>query len=100
MKTVTPTELRKNLSRHLRFVRLGEEIIIVSRGEPLARILPIPTSTSDEERRLVAAGVLKLPEEEVKDWNKFWDEFFAMPGPNLSQEEAIKAVLEEREESW
>jgi prevent-host-death family protein len=100
MKTVNITALRKNLNAHLRLVRLGEEIIVVSRGVPVARISPIPTSISDEERRLVAAGVLKLPEEEVKDWIKFWDEFFAKPGPNLSQEEAIKAVLEEREESW
>jgi prevent-host-death family protein len=97
MKTVSLTDLRRYLSDHLRFVRSGEEIVIVSRGMPLARILPIPTSTSEEERRLVAAGVLRLPEKEVKDWNKFWDEFFALPGPNLSQEEAMKAVLEERE---
>jgi len=53
---------------------------------------------TEEERQLVASGLLKLPEKEVKDWNKFWDESLALPGPNLSQEEAIKAVLEEREE--
>ncbi len=100
MKTVTPTELRRHLSSYLGFVRSGEEIVVVSRGVPVARILPIPTSISEEERRQVAAGILKLPEEEVEDWNKFWDEFFAKPGPNLSQEEAIKAVLNEREESW
>jgi prevent-host-death family protein len=100
MKIVSPTELRKHLSRHLRFVRCGEEIVIVSRGEPVARILPISTSISEQERRLVAAGILKLPEKPVKSWKKFWDKFFAMPGANLRQEEATKAVLEEREESW
>jgi hypothetical protein len=55
---------------------------------------------TDEERQLVASGAMKLPEEETSDWDKFWDEFFAKTGPNLSQEEAIKAVLDEREESW
>ena len=98
MKTVSLTNLRRHLSDHLRFVRSGEEIVIVSRGEPVARILPIPTSISEGERRLVAAGILKLPKKEVKKRKKFWDEFFAKPGPNLSQEDAMKAVLEEREE--
>jgi prevent-host-death family protein len=100
MKPVNLTELRTHLSAYLRLVRSGEEIVVVSRGEPVARILPIPTSISEEERQLVAAGVLKLPEKEVKNWKKFWDDFFARPGANLSQEEAIKAVLDEREESW
>ncbi|HZL66747.1 MAG TPA: hypothetical protein VFC29_05380 [Candidatus Limnocylindrales bacterium] len=55
---------------------------------------------TEEERLLVVSGAMKMPEEETSDWDKFWDEFFAKPGPNLSQEEAIKAVLDEREESW
>lgn len=99
MKTVTPTELRRHLSRHLRFVRSGEELVIVSGGEPLARILPIPESISDHERKLVAAGILRLPKKPVKNRKKFWDKFFAMPGPNLSQQESVRAILEEREES-
>jgi len=99
MKTVTPNELRKHLSDHLRFVRSGEEVVIVSRGEPIARILPIPADISEEERRLVAGGILKLPEKPVKNRKKFWDNFFAMPGPNLGARRALRAVLEEREES-
>lgn len=99
MKTITPTDLKNHLARHLRFVRSGEEIIIVSRGEPLARILPIPASTSREERELVAAGVLKLPVNPIKNSKKFWNKFFAMPAPNLSRKEALTAILEEREES-
>ncbi len=99
MKTVTPTELRKHLSRHLRFVGSEEEIVIVSRGVPIARILPIPASISEQDRRLVAAGVLKLPRKPVKDRKKFWKNFFAMPGPNLSREQSIRAILDERVES-
>ena len=68
--------------------------MIISRGEPLARILPIPESISDHDRRLVAAGILKLPFKPVN-----WKEFFAMPGHNLSRESALKAILDEREES-
>ncbi len=94
MKTVSLTNLRRHLSDQLRFVRSGEEIVVVSRGVPVARILPIPTSISEEERQLVASGQLKLPEEEGMDWEEFW----AMPSANLSEQEAMKAVLEEREE--
>ena len=98
MKTASLTDLRRHLSSHLRLVRSGEEIVAVSRGVPVARILPIPTSISEEERQLVAAGVLKLPAKKIKNRKKFWDNFFAMPAPNLGQE-AIQAILEEREES-
>jgi len=105
MKTATPTELRRHLSRHLRFVRSGNELVIVSRGEPLARILPIPASISEGERRLVAAGILKLPTEPVKNWKKFVSRFFAKPKRSVSpdrqvQQRLIRAVVEEREEGW
>lgn len=99
MRVVNAWEVRRRLGAYVRCVRGGEEVVITQRGMPVARILPVPASISEQELRLVASGVLKLPEEEVKDWNKFWDEFFAIPGPNLSQEEMIKAVLDEREES-
>lgn len=96
MKIVSPTELRKHLSRHLRMVRSGEEIIVVSRGEPLARILPIPC-LNEHDRKLVASGLMRprLKKMTPAGWKRFW----AMPAPNLSQGEAVRAVLEEREES-
>jgi prevent-host-death family protein len=99
MKTVSLTDLGRHLADQLRFVRSGEEIVVVSRGIPVARILPIPTSISEEERQLVASGQLKLPAKKIKNQKKFWDKFFGMPAHNLGQEEAIRAVSEEREES-
>jgi antitoxin (DNA-binding transcriptional repressor) of toxin-antitoxin stability system len=96
MKKVNITALRKNLNAHLRLVRLGEEIIVVSRSVPIARISPFrPARISEEERELVASGQLKLPEEEAMDWDEFW----TTPSANLSEKEAMRAVLEEREES-
>lgn len=79
--------------------------MVVSRGEPLARILPIPQSISDRERELVAAGILKLPRKRVKNWKRFVDKFLATSEPNPSrerrlQEKLIKTVVEEREEGW
>ena len=50
---------------------------------------------TEEERQLVASGAMKLPEEGTMNW----EEFRAMPSANLSEEDAMKAVLQEREES-
>jgi hypothetical protein len=66
--------------------------------------LPIPTSISAQERRLVAAAALSLPVKPVKNRKKFWDNFFAKPAPGLSrdrrlQERLANAILEERRES-
>lgn len=73
--------------------------IVKDRNLPVARISPYRLKNlSDEERQLAASGVLKLPEKETTKWDKFWDEFWALPSANLSEEAAMRAVLEERAE--
>ena len=49
---------------------------------------------SEEERQLVASGAMKLPKQGTMNWDEFW----AMPCSNLSEEDALRAVLEERAE--
>lgn len=57
MMTVGVSELRADLSRFLERVRFGEEIVVVSRGVAVARLLPpAPAHTPDGKRRL---GLLK-----------------------------------------
>jgi len=41
MKHVKIAELKDQLSRHLREVEQGEEIIVTDRSRPIARIVPI-----------------------------------------------------------
>ncbi len=94
MKSVNVAELKNRLSAYLQMVRKGEEIIIKDRNTPVARISPYPASAlSDEERQLVVSGVMKLPKNRM-NWKKFWH----MPAPNLGAEEALRAILEERED--
>ena len=74
MITVNVTEARTNLSRLLRRVESGEEIIIVRDGEPVARLAPV------QKQGKPRPGVFKgkfflpdsffdpLPEEELKAW--------------------------------
>src|SRR5271165_7176219 len=99
MKTVNIADLKNRLSAYLQLVRNGEEVIVKDRNLAVARISPYRLKNlSDEERQLAASGVLKLPEKETTKWDKFWDEFWALPSANLSEEAAMRAVLEERAE--
>jgi prevent-host-death family protein len=43
MRTVTIADLKNNLSRYLREVRGGEDITVMSRDVPVARLVPLET---------------------------------------------------------
>ncbi len=101
MKTVQIGDLKNHLSAHLREVREGEEIVVRDRNLPVARIIPyVPESIEEQQRILVAEGKLRLPKNPPEDREEWLKEFFAMPGPDLDDEAAKRAVLEEREEGW
>jgi prevent-host-death family protein len=60
MKTVKISELKANLSAHLRLVSSGEEVLVCDRNRPIARILPvIQQKLSTRQERLIAKGVLR-----------------------------------------
>ena len=84
MRTANIGDLKNKLSAYLRYVRNGEEVIVCDRNVPIARIQPLETrpSLDPEEARLVAAGILKLPENpKTIDWNMFLGtDFSVMPG--------------------
>jgi len=50
-------ELRAHLSRYLKRVAAGEEILVTDRGKPLARIAPADRRSKLEE--LIAAGIVE-----------------------------------------
>ncbi len=101
MRTVNVAELKNRLSAYLQLVREGEEVIVKDRDQPVARITSYNVSgLSESERRLVASGAMKLPQEATPDWNKFCDEFFARPSAKIDPKKLIRAVIKEREEGW
>ena len=67
MRTVNVAELKNNLSKYLRAVRGGEEVLVRDRNTPIAKIVPLSGAGSwDQELlRLAAAGVLKLPKKKL-----------------------------------
>jgi len=92
MRTVNIGELKNQLSAYLKYVRAGEEVIVRDRNVPVARIVPYTAMTaSEEEAYLVAAGRLKLPEQEM-DWEAFW----ALPKADIPKEVAIQALIDSR----
>ncbi len=62
MRTVNISDLKARLSAHIRVVRDGEEVLVCDRNKPVARIVPCHMEDrSEQERRLVARGVLMPP---------------------------------------
>jgi prevent-host-death family protein len=96
MKTAAIAELKAQLSRYLRHVRAGEEVLVTERGTPVARLVPIAPGDAkqdelaDLERRgLIRRGSGKLPA-------SFWK----MPRPRDPRGLVRRAVTEERERGW
>lgn len=58
MATVSITDLKSNLAHYLREVRRGEEIHILDRGTPVARIVP-PRTGGGRLHSLVGSGLLR-----------------------------------------
>lgn len=54
MRSIGVRELRQNASRYLREVKRGETVEVTDRGEPVARLVPIPQESAWD--RLVAEG--------------------------------------------
>jgi prevent-host-death family protein len=50
---VSVRELKNRLSEYLRRVQAGEEIVITSRGRPVARLAPPPESSLQGEEELI-----------------------------------------------
>jgi prevent-host-death family protein len=74
MKTATVGEIQKNFAKVLRDIRAGEEVTVIRRGKPVARITPLG------------------PKSEI-DWPDFYHEAIHLTGTSISQ-----IVSEGREE--
>jgi len=58
MRSIGVRELRQNASRYLLEVKRGETVEVTDRGEPVARLVPIPKQESTFDR-LVAEGRIR-----------------------------------------
>lgn len=94
MRTVNVADLKNGLSKYLREVRGGEEILIKDRNMPIAKIVPL-ADTDDldaETLALVAAGKLRPGK------GKLPESFWSTPAPRIPLKRLVAAVVADREE--
>jgi prevent-host-death family protein len=94
MRTVNIADLKYNLSAYLERARAGEELLVIDRNRPIARLEPLAAGVNldSEEMEVAAAGRVRLPNSSLPD--SFWK----MPAPHVSLEDAVSAVTSERDE--
>lgn len=93
MKTVNISDLKAQLSAHIQLVKDGEEVLVCDRNKPVARIVPCRLmDRSEQDRRLVARGVLTLPLKK-RPPSVSWP----VPPGNVSDEVMEQVRQEERE---
>lgn len=75
-------ELRQNLSVYLRQVREeGRNYEVTERGEPVARLTPLPDRSMSTYERLLAEGQITPP---ARPWEELPPPLPALPGKQLS----------------
>jgi len=60
MRTAKISELKANLSAHIQYVKNGEEVLILDRNTPVARLVSVgsPDDYDERTRRLIAKGIV------------------------------------------
>ena len=96
MKTAGVAELKASLSKYLKHVKDGEEVIITERGKAIARVVPFTRSgpSPAEYEEMVKTGVIIPAKNPGGLPSDFWDR----PRPADPDRSMLKALLEEREE--
>jgi len=91
MRTVNIGVLKNTLSAELRHVRSGEEVMVMDRHRPVAKIVPIqpPADLDPEETYLYATGRIRL-EKRPMDWEAFWK----LPAANVPHDIAVQAAID------
>jgi prevent-host-death family protein len=96
MRTAKISELKAHLSAHIRHVKRGQDVLILDRNTPVARLTSVGNIDDYDERikRLIVKGVLSPPIEPRKK-----DEKWPGPaGPNCVSREVMDQVWREERE--
>lgn len=95
VRSVNIADLKNHLSRYLREVREGSELLVRDRNLPIAKIVPLRNAgdLDAEILALAASGQVRLPEAPLPA--SFW----ATPAPRVPLRRAVAAIVADREES-
>jgi len=95
MRTAKISELKAKLSAHIEYVKRGEEVLILDRNTPVAKLVAAGSfeEYGERERRLIAKGILtppRAPRKRPKKWP-------SPAGPAIPQEAIDRMWREERD---
>ncbi len=93
MKTVPVARLKARLSEYLRIVKRGEEVIVLERGRPIARIEPIRGGDDPARDELIRLGILRPGR-----WPMSKELLDRLPVAEDPEGKVLDALLAEREE--
>ncbi|MDF0674747.1 MAG: type II toxin-antitoxin system prevent-host-death family antitoxin [Nitrospira sp.] len=94
MKRAAVSTLKATLSACLAKVKAGDEVLVVERGKPIAKLVPLSKDSheSDTLRDLARAGLVRL------GTGKLPAGFWKLPRPKDRKGRGLKAILTDRSE--
>lgn len=95
MEKVAVAVLKAHLSRYLKAVQAGEQIIVTDRGKPVALLGPVRVDAGGNQTRiaeLIRAGLARPPLQGLPE--DFWE----LPRPDDPRGRSLAALIEERAE--
>jgi prevent-host-death family protein len=95
MKRAAVSALKATLSACLAKVKSGDEILVMERGKPIAKLVPVPKDrevTSGRLLDLARAGLVRL------GTGKLPPGFWKLPRPKQAKRRGLKALLADRAE--
>jgi prevent-host-death family protein len=96
MKSTAVSQLKARLSECLAKVKAGEELIVLERGKPIAKLVPITrdgAADSGQLADLARAGLIRIGAGALP--KGFWK----LPRPKDRRGKALEALLNERAET-
>jgi len=73
MRTVAVSELRNNLMALIKKVRAGEDIIVTSRGNEVAKLVPMDNKTQGAKEKLKALRKTAYVDDVLSPVNEEWE---------------------------
>jgi len=94
MKHAAVSTLKATLSARLAKVKAGDEVLVVERGKPIAKLVPLSNDAHENEslRDLARAGLVRL------GTGKLPAGFWKLPRPKDRHSRGLNALLEDRAE--
>jgi prevent-host-death family protein len=94
MKHAAVSTLKATLSACLAKVKAGDEVLVVERGKPIAKLVPLPKDSHEHDtlRDLIRAGLVR------SGTGKLPAGFWKLPRPKDRHSRALDALLADRSE--